>query len=748
MVRGIIEETMKTPAEILKSVFGYDQFLFLQEEIINHVLARKDALVILPTGGGKSLCYQVPALIFKKMTIVVSPLISLMKDQVDQLNETGVPAIVLNSSLSPEQYRHHLSLIQNRQVKLLYIAPESLLRPNILEILSSAGVDCLAIDEAHCISAWGHDFRPEYRQMIDVRKKFADAVCIALTATATRRVREDIRQNLDFQGLTEFTGSYDRKNLMLRVVFKDNPLAQTLALLERYPEESGIIYCQSRKQVDSLSHELNTRGFNARPYHAGLPEAERTSNQQAFARDNIRIMVATIAFGMGIDKSNIRFVVHYDLPKDMESYYQEIGRAGRDSLESECLLLFSHADIYKIKSFFNQNHPSEAQNANIRLSAMVQYAEARTCRRKLLLGYFGENYPLEKCKNCDVCLACDENTIDLTVPAQKFLSCVKRTGERFGAGHIGDVLRGSQSRKILNFSHQELSTYGIGKEYSKKQWFYLSRQFLSQGILSQDMEFGGLQLTPDGWQVLRGEKTVRGWLDEDRKNPAAEGGQRKSHETDETVLSHDDELFEILRKKRKHLADASGVPPFVIFSDKSLMEMAAFFPRSQAAFLEISGVGKAKMERYSSEFVPVIQTYCAEKQIPENPRIKSSAVETSKSGKKRFLAVGEMYNSGMSVSNIAAHFSSTPKTVIDNLYRFFQEGYAIESGHIIELSDVSRELQDKTMELFDRCGHVFLKPVFDDLNGEIDYDALKILRLYYLYKRKSLHAEKDKSHIS
>lgn len=412
---------------ILKRVFGFDDFRPLQAEIIGDILAKKDALVVMPTGGGKSLCYQIPALIFDGLTIVISPLISLMKDQMAQLTQSGVAAAVLNSSLVPAEYRRNVSRIKQGKAKLLYLAPEALLKSSMLEILATVEVDCLAIDEAHCISQWGHDFRPEYRRLIEAREFFPRAGCVALTATATPRVRQDIKNSLHMEVGSEFVASFNRENLFLRIVAKDNPVEQTIQFIQKFSGQSGIIYCFSRKQVEDLNAVLTDNGFSARPYHAGLAAVERNRNQEAFIRDDVQIIVATIAFGMGIDKPNVRFVVHFDLPKNIESYYQEIGRAGRDGLKSHCLLLFSYADVQKIKYFIDQKASAEKRVATIHLGALLRYAESENCRRIPLLNYFGENYTVDTCNMCDNCLSEEKNLVDLTVEAQKFLSCVKRS---------------------------------------------------------------------------------------------------------------------------------------------------------------------------------------------------------------------------------------------------------------------------------------------------------------------------------
>jgi ATP-dependent DNA helicase RecQ len=585
---------------ILKRVFGYDTFWPLQEEVIAHILDRQDALVVLPTGGGKSLCYQIPALMFEGLTIVVSPLLSLMKDQVDQLQECGVPAVFLNSTLTAGQYRSHVAQLRKNAVKLLYLAPEALLAPRTMALLSSLPVDCFAIDEAHCISEWGHDFRPEYRQLMEVRSAFPTAACVAMTATATPRVREDIKKSLQITAANEFIGSFNRPNLFLEVSPKTSALEQTLDFLHQYPDESGIIYCFSRKQTDDLCAVLSRKGYSVRSYHAGLSDRERTQNQDLFIRDDIRIIVATIAFGMGINKSNVRFVVHYDFPRSIDSYYQEIGRAGRDNLPAHCLLLFGYGDIQKINYFIKQKDEQEQRVANILLSTLLGFAETDLCRRVPLLNYFGETRAVDNCGMCDNCRSLQKDLVDITIPAQMFLSCVKRTGERFGAGHLVDVLRGSQSRKVLNFGHEKLSTYGIGTMYSAKQWRHLFRQLIQKGLLVQELEHGTLKLTPKAWEVLRGKETVMGRLKE-------ADVILKRREEDQGP--YDPVLFEVLRKKRKELADQANLPPFTIFHDRTLKEMAVYFPQTRESLAAIYGIGAAKMEKYGPVFLEIIRQY-------------------------------------------------------------------------------------------------------------------------------------------
>ena len=715
--------------QILKQVFGFDDFRPLQAEIIGDILAKKDALVVMPTGGGKSLCFQIPALIFDGLTIVISPLISLMKDQVAQLTQSGVAAAVLNSSLLPAEYRRNIRWIKQGKAKLLYLAPEALLKANVLELLATIGVDCLAVDEAHCISQWGHDFRPEYRRLIEAREYFPKAACVALTATATPRVRQDIKNSLNMEAGSEFIASFNRENLFIRIVAKDNPQEQTIQFIQKFSGQSGIIYCFSRKQVEDLTAVLTDNGFSVRPYHAGLSTVERNRNQEAFIRDDVQIIVATIAFGMGIDKPNVRFVVHFDLPKNIESYYQEIGRAGRDGLKSDCLLLFSYADVQKIKYFIDQKPPAEKRASNIHLSALLRYAESENCRRIPLLNYFGEKYAVDNCDMCDNCLADKKELLDITVDAQKFLSCVKRTGERFGSAHLIDVLRGSRAQKVLQFGHQKLSTYGIGKDYSKKQWQQLARQFLHKGLMEQDMEFGSLKVTDRGWTVLRGQKTVLGYLDHILDVAPFVNGPVQADD-----LSCDDRMFEILRSKRKELADEAGVPPYVIFSDKTLMEMAVFFPQSSDSLLDIHGVGAVKCKKFGELFLNIIRMYCLENQIEERPKRtgRPSRSRPAKTTKPRHLHVGEIFNSGRSMQEVMDIFNIKQTTVIDHLFKYVMEGFTLRSDEIFTLTNLTADGRNAVLKAFDQCGSEYLKPAFDALNGAVSYDDLKILRLYYL----------------
>jgi ATP-dependent DNA helicase RecQ len=605
-----------TPEGVLHSVFGYSHFKPLQREVIGSVLAGRDTLVIMPTGGGKSLCYQVPALLRPGLTLVVSPLIALMKDQVEQMQALGVPALTLHSAMELDAYQQQAAQVRRGEVRLLYVAPETLFSPRFQEIVDGLRVSCVAIDEAHCISEWGHDFRPEYRQLAEVRKRFAGVTCMALTATATPRVRADITGSLGFAEHDTYVGSFDRENLFLEILPRRDPTVQILELARRFEGQAGIVYCFSRKQVDTLAAELVSHGLAARPYHAGLDDETRHRNQEAFVRDDVQVIVATIAFGMGINKPNVRFVAHHDLPRSLEAYYQEIGRAGRDSLPAHCLLLYSFADVRKHHYFIDQKEPREREAAERLLDDIVRYAEHDlSCRRHLLLSHFGESYDAENCQMCDHCVVDEASLVDVSTPALKFLSCVKRTGERFGAGHVIDVLLGSRRDKVIARGHDKLSTFGIGTELDRDQWMHLGHQLVQKGFLEQRGEYRTLALTPRAYAVFKSRAPILGVI----RGRAASRPTRQPAPEPVGSVDHDVALFQLLRARRKELADEGGVPPYVIFSDRTLVEMAGTYPRELSAMLRIHGVGQVKASRYGEAFLTLIREYCQEHGIGGRP---------------------------------------------------------------------------------------------------------------------------------
>ncbi|OPY14558.1 MAG: ATP-dependent DNA helicase RecQ [Syntrophus sp. PtaB.Bin001] len=596
----------QTPLESLKKIFGYDAFRLHQQEIVEGLIRGEDAFVLMPTGGGKSLCYQIPALHRPGVGIVVSPLISLMKDQVDALQDYGVKAAFYNSSLSGREAKKVLAMLHGRELDLLYIAPERLMSREFLERLADIPIALFAIDEAHCISQWGHDFRPEYRQLGRLRGVFPGIPIIALTATAEAHTRRDILERLGLQQAKSYISGFDRPNIRYTVLEKRKPFAQLTTFLQPRYKSAGIVYCLSRHRVEKVAGQLCEAGFQAAPYHAGLSAGARKKVQEDFLRDNIRIIVATVAFGMGIDKSNIRYVVHYDIPKNIESYYQETGRAGRDGLAAEALLLFGYGDIAVARGLIeNTNNPERKRIELHKLNAMVGYAEALSCRRRILLGYFGESLS-EDCSNCDICLH-PPRMVDVTEDARKALSCVYRVGQRFGMGHVIDVLRGSQKERVLELRHDQLSTYGIGRDKSQEYWGGLLHHLVHNGYLAQDMgNYSVLKLTDSARPLLRGEQTLS--MAEPRVKTDTESSRtgRKSGDGD---IAYHATLFENLRALRKKLADRAGVPPYIIFSDTSLAEMAAFRPTDPEAFGQVHGVGARKLERYGTAFLEEIRRF-------------------------------------------------------------------------------------------------------------------------------------------
>lgn len=586
--------------ETLQQVFGYQSFRPYQEEVVRDLIAGQDAFVLMPTGGGKSLCYQIPALHRPGVAIVVSPLISLMKDQVDALLANGVRAACYNSSLLAAEARQVLARLHAGELDLLYVAPERLLSDDFLARLNDLQVALFAIDEAHCVSQWGHDFRPEYVQLGRLRQLFPQVPMVALTATAEKQTRLDILQRLQLQDARQVVAGFDRPNIRYTVIDKAKPYLQLSAFLESRQQESGIVYCLSRKRVDEVAEKLQHDGISAAAYHAGLPAEQRRQVQDGFLRDDLQIIVATVAFGMGIDKPNVRFVVHYDLPKNIESYYQETGRAGRDGLPAEALLLFGYGDIAISRGLIEKGGNPEQNRIEIhKLNAMVAYAESGSCRRRALLGYFAETL-LKDCGNCDICLNPPER-YDVTEDARKALSCVYRVGQRFGIGHVIEVLRGSKAQRVFELRHEQLSTYGIGRDQSQDHWNHLLRQLIHHGYLEQDIaNYSVLKLTEAARPLLRGDAELT------ITRPRVKPGRKKKPERKIAGLEYDQELFNLLRVRRKQIADRDGVPPYVVFGDASLAEMAAILPTDDDALLQINGVGQAKLQRYGAEFIDEI----------------------------------------------------------------------------------------------------------------------------------------------
>ncbi|MEG3938546.1 DNA helicase RecQ [Microcoleus sp. S36b_A3] len=706
----------------LKHFFGYDSFRTGQREIVEAALQKRDMMIVMPTGGGKSLCFQLPALLKPGLTVVVSPLIALMQDQVEALQDNGIGATFLNSTLSAIETRSRQTAILEGKIKLLYVAPERLLGERFLPFLDivaeKLGISAFAIDEAHCVSEWGHDFRPEYRQMQRVRDRYPNIPIMGLTATATERVREDIIQQLNLRNPYIHVASFNRPNLYYEVRQKTkHSFAQVLQIIQK-KGGSGIIYCLSRKKVDEVAYKLQQSGIQALPYHAGMSDSDRTTNQTRFIRDDVQVMVATVAFGMGINKPDVRFVIHHDLPKNLEGYYQESGRAGRDNEPSHCTLFFGFGDVKTIEYIIEQKPDEQEQRiARQQLRRVINYAESSECRRTVQLNYFGDSFP-GNCGNCDNC--CNKKPVeDWTIEAMKFLSCIARCQEKFGMNHIIDVLRGSKNQKILQYQHQQLSTYGIGKDRSAEDWKRLSRSLINQGLLDEKTDgFPILKLNEKSWEIMKRQRTVE----------IAIEAQREVQGRVRSLAVEVEGLFAILRTLRKQIADEQFVPPYVVFADRSLRDMAEKRPQNLTEFEDVYGVGSNKRNKYGKVFLEAIHTFCKEQGLSTgaapsdvvNPPNLANVPSYSQ------MQTWELHKQGVTVEVIAEMRGMSQNTIAGHLVELMDTGREVDINLLVE-----SERQQAIVHAIEVIGDERLRAIYDFLQECYTFEEIKFVRAWW-----------------
>lgn len=721
---GLISTPFAQPQSLeqsLKHFFGYDSFRPGQREIIEQALQKRDLLIIMPTGGGKSLCFQLPALLKPGLMIVVSPLIALMQDQVEALQDNGVGATFLNSTLTATEAKSRESAILKGDIKLLYVAPERLLSERFLFFLDTLeeqlGISAFAIDEAHCVSEWGHDFRPEYRKLKQLRIRYPKIPVLALTATATQRVRQDIIQQLELKNPYIHVASFNRPNLYYEVIPKKKQTFTQLLKIIQEVGGSGIIYCLSRKNVEDLAFRLQNHGISALPYHAGLEDQIRSENQTRFIRDDVQIMVATVAFGMGINKPDVRFVIHYSLPRTLESYYQESGRAGRDGESARCTLFFGYGDLKTIEYLIEQKpDPDEQRIARQQLRQMLDYAEASECRRTVQLSYFGEFFS-GNCAKCDNCRA--QNPVeDWTIEAMKFLSCIARCHERFGMNYIIDVLRGSKSQKILERRHDQLSTYSIGKDKTAEEWKNLGRSLLRQGLLEQTTDgYAILKLNSRSWEVMKRERTVEITVIK----------EQNVEKSTRSLAIEVEMLFEQLRQLRKKLADEQSMPPYMVFSDSTLRLMAQQRPQTLEELSQVSGVGSYKLERYGQQFTEAIFTYCNGQNPPNSSSKKSESKRlTLEDLSDSLITTLSLYQDGLSLNAIANERGLKTSTIADHLTQLIAANQNINIDQFVE-----PERQKLIVQAIEKVGDVSLKTIYECLGENYNYEEIKMVREYW-----------------
>ena len=701
---------------VLKDIFGYDSFRGRQGDIIERVASGGDALVLMPTGGGKSLCFQVPALLRDGLAVVVSPLIALMDDQVATLEELGVAAASLNSTLSAEQQRDLANRIKRGEVKMLYLAPERLVQPRMMAFLQSLDIALFAIDEAHCVSQWGHDFRPEYLQLGQLAEMFPQVPRIALTATADKRTREEIVTRLHLQNAERFLSSFDRPNIFYRIVPKEQPRKQLLAFLSERRSDAGIVYCLSRKKVDEVAQFLCDQGFPALPYHAGLPSETRASNQKRFLNEEGLIMVATIAFGMGIDKSNVRFVAHLDLPKSLEAYYQETGRAGRDGLPADAWMAYGLQDVVMLKQML-QNSEGDERHKRLehhKLDAMLALCEETRCRRQTLLAYFDEDMP-QPCGHCDNCVD-GVQTWDATEPARQALSAIYRTGQRYGTGHLIDVLLGRDNEKVRSFGHQHLSVFSVGKDRSEGEWRTLFRQLVARGLADIDIEgYGGLRLSDSCRPLLRGEVTLE--LRRELK-PQTTVRSSSASPASQLVRGEEREQWEALRALRRKLAEEHGVPPYVIFPDSTLLEMLRSQPTSLSDMAKVSGIGARKLERYGEAFLEVLGGQAETPKVVAD--IRHELISLARAGMTPMQIAGQLQCSEKNVYTMLAEAIGRQELSLEQaldlpeaLMEEVQDAFLDGEGELPSVASIAEQFKGRVPEGVLYCVRAALQSEFE-----------------------------------